>query len=172
MTATKIDLTTGEQVQGTLPVGNGGTGATTLTGLLVGNGTSAVTVVAAPSGQVVGTTDTQTETNKRITPRIVSTTASTAPSINTDSCDQFNLTAQSAPITSMTTNLTGTPTDGQKLIVRIKDDGSAHPITWGASWRAVGVSLPTTTVISKTLYVGSIYNGADSLWDVVAVGQQ
>lgn len=66
MTATRIDLTTGEQVQGTLPVANGGTGAVTLTGLLKGNGTSAVTAVTAPSGAVVGTTDTQTLSGKTI----------------------------------------------------------------------------------------------------------
>jgi len=40
----KIGLTT--HVSGTLPVANGGTGATTLTGYLVGNGTSAFTAVA------------------------------------------------------------------------------------------------------------------------------
>ena len=49
-----------------LTVANGGTGATTLTGLVVGNGTGAMTTVAAPSGTVVGTTDTQTLTNKTI----------------------------------------------------------------------------------------------------------
>lgn len=37
----KVGLTT--HVSGTLPVGNGGTGATTLTGILKGNGTSAIT---------------------------------------------------------------------------------------------------------------------------------
>ena len=40
----KIGLTT--HVSGTLPVANGGTGATTLTGYLVGNGTSAFTAVS------------------------------------------------------------------------------------------------------------------------------
>ena len=40
----KIGLST--HVSGTLPVANGGTGATTLTGYLVGNGTSAVTAVS------------------------------------------------------------------------------------------------------------------------------
>jgi hypothetical protein len=60
-----IDISTAD-ITGTLPVGNGGTGATTLTGLLLGNGTSAVTTVTAPSGAVVGTTDTQTLTNKTI----------------------------------------------------------------------------------------------------------
>lgn len=51
-----------------LSVANGGTGASTLTGILKGNGTSAFTAVTAPSGTIVGTTDTQTLTNKTITP--------------------------------------------------------------------------------------------------------
>ena len=48
------------QVSGTLPVGNGGTGATTLTGVLKGNGTSAFTAATAgtdylapPSGTAI-----------------------------------------------------------------------------------------------------------------------
>lgn len=51
---------------GTLAVDHGGSGATTLTGLLVGNGTSAFTAVAAPSSTVVGISDTQTLTNKTL----------------------------------------------------------------------------------------------------------
>lgn len=47
-------------------VAQGGTGATTLTGLVVGNGTSAFTTVTAPSGTVVGTSDTQELTNKTL----------------------------------------------------------------------------------------------------------
>lgn len=58
-------------VTGTVAVGNGGTGATSLTGVVIGNGTSAFTTVTAPSGTIVGTTDTQTLTNKTLTtPRI------------------------------------------------------------------------------------------------------
>jgi hypothetical protein len=51
---------------GTLDVASGGTGAATLTGVVIGNGTSAFTTVTAPSGTIVGTTDTQTLTNKTI----------------------------------------------------------------------------------------------------------
>lgn len=53
----------------TLSVANGGTGTTTLTSgnFLQGNGTGAITATkAAPTGTVVGTTDTQTLTNKTI----------------------------------------------------------------------------------------------------------
>lgn len=49
---------------GTLIVANGGTGATSLTGILKGNGTSAFTAVTAPSGALVGDTDTQTLSGK------------------------------------------------------------------------------------------------------------
>jgi hypothetical protein len=49
----KIGLTT--HVSGTLAVGNGGSGATTLTGYLKGNGTSAFTASATiPSGDITG----------------------------------------------------------------------------------------------------------------------
>ena len=50
----------------TLPVSKGGTGATSLTGVLVGNGTSSFTTKTAPSGALVGTTDIQTLSNKTL----------------------------------------------------------------------------------------------------------
>jgi len=36
----------------------------------------------------------------------------------------------------MTTNLSGTPTNFQSLIIRIKDNGTARAITWGDSFEA------------------------------------
>ena len=56
-------------LNGTLSVANGGTGATTLTSgnVLIGAGASAVTTTkAAPTGDFVGTSDTQTLTSKTI----------------------------------------------------------------------------------------------------------
>ena len=131
-------------------------------GRLQANGTNVPTV-----------SSTDTITNKRVTRRVYAYSGPGAtPSINTDNYDQVNLTAIAAAITSMTTNLTGTPTDGQHLTLRFKDNGTARAITWGASFRAIGVALPTTTVISKTMYVGCVYNSADSVWDVLATAQE
>lgn len=109
----------------------------------------------------------------RITGAATSTiTSSATPSINTDTTDIFTITALAAAITSMTTNLSGTPANGQKLIIRIKDDGTARSITWGASFASRGATLPTTTVLGKYLYVGLIYNSTASVWDCVAVGNE
>lgn len=162
-----VSLTT--EVTGTLPVGNGGTGATTLTGLVVGNGASTMTAVTAPSGTVVGTSDTQTLTNKRITPRVSTTTSSATPTINTDNVDMYGLTAQAADITSFTTNLSGTPTDGQKLWIYVVGT-AARAITWGASFEAGSVALPTTTVTTQRLDVGFVWNAATSKWRCMASG--
>ena len=59
LTVTNSPITTSGTITigGTLGVANGGTGATTLTGILVGNGTSAISVVSdgIVSGQVLST---------------------------------------------------------------------------------------------------------------------
>lgn len=119
---------------------------------------------------LVGRATTDTLTNKRVTKRVTSITSSATPTVNTDNCDCVDITALAAAITSMTTNLSGTPTNFQSLIYRIKDNGTARAITWGASFAANGVALPTTTVISKLLTVGFIWNG--SVWGCVASAQE
>lgn len=104
--------------------------------------------------------------------RVTSETSSATPTINIGRSDMHSITALAAAVTSMTTNLTGTATDGQKLVVRFKDNGTARAITWGASFEAKGVALPTTTVISKVLTVGFIYDSATSKWGCVASAQE
>lgn len=165
---TTVSLTV--DVKDTLPVANGGSGATTLTGILKGNGTSAFTAVTAPSGTIVGTTDTQTLTNKSITTRIGTTASSSTPTPDADANDHYHVTALAAGATFGAP--TGTPTDGQRLVIRIKDNGTARTLAYNAIYRAIGVNLPSTTVISKTIYLGMIYNSADTKWDVVAVSQE
>jgi hypothetical protein len=133
--------------------------------------TSAATNVTLPTtGTLATLAGTETLTNKRVTPRVSTEVSSATPTINTDNVDAHSITALAVAITSMTTNLSGTPTDFQKLTIRIKDDGTARAIAWGASFVANGVALPTTTVISKLLTVGFIWNGAT--WGCVASAQE
>ena len=102
-----------------------------------------------------------------VAPRVSSETSSATPTINTDNVDAHSITALAADITSFTTNLSGTPTNFQKLLIRIKDNGTARGITWGTSFEAKGVALPTTTTISKVLTVGFIYDSVTSKWGCV-----
>ena len=123
-----------------------------------------------PSGTVVGTSDTQTLTAKRITKRIVTITSSATPALNTDNADIGNCLALATNITSMTTNLTGTPTDGQQLTLRFKDNDTTKLIVWGASFVSSGMAtLLGVTVAGKVHTVGLIYDAAVSQWVCVAV---
>lgn len=118
-------------------------------------------------------TGTTTLTNKRINPRLVtaaSYTTDTGTSLNIANCDQFEITAQAGALKF--NNPGGTPLGGQKLIIRIKDNGTARALTYDTQFRAMGNALPTTTVLSKTLYMGFIYNATDTKWDLVAVSQE
>lgn len=119
------------------------------------------------SASLIGKDTTDTLTNKRFTPRVGSTASSATPTINTDNVDVYKLTAQAADITSFTTNLSGTPSDNDVLIIEITGT-AARAITWGASFEASTVALPTTTVTTAMLAVAFIYNTATSKWRCVA----
>lgn len=125
-------------------------------------------------GVVVPTiSSTSTLTNKRINPRLVTTTSyttDTGTSLDVSVCDQFEITAQAGAL--LFNSPGGTPLGGQKLLIRIKDDGTARALTYNAIFRAAGNALPSTTVLSKTLYMGFIYNATDTKWDLVAVSQE
>lgn len=114
---------------------------------------------------------TTTFTNKRITKRVGSVTSGASYTIDTDSYDCFSFTALGTNINSISAS--GTPTNFQTLIVRIKDNGTARTIVWDvAKFSNYGVALPSTTVISKVLTVGFIYNSAQTIWGCVASAEQ
>jgi len=76
-------------------------------------------------------------------------------------------------ITALATNPTiaapsGTPANHNYLVIRIKDNGTSRTITWNSIYRAgTDFALPTTTTISKDMYVAFFYNTGASKWDAV-----
>lgn len=110
-----------------------------------------------------------------IEPRVNTTASFTSPlAWNSNTFEVYAATAQAEALTLNAD--AGSPVNGQKIIFRLKDNGTARALTFttGVSngFRAVGATLPTTTVANKTTYVGCIYNAADSRWDAVAVSTE
>lgn len=111
---------------------------------------------------------TATLTNKRITARTGTVASSATPTINTDNVDEYYITALTTAITSMTTNLSGSPNLGDKLIIHIKGTAS-RTISWGVAYEASTIALPTTTSGTATLSVAFERNDANTLWRVAGV---
>lgn len=103
------------------------------------------------------------------TPNVQSVTSS-ATVTPTFSNDLVKVTAQAVSLALA--NPSGTAVDGWGMVIRIKDSGTARAITYGTQYRAIGVTLPTTTVVGKTTYLAGIWNAEDTTLDIVAVGQQ
>jgi hypothetical protein len=153
-------------------------GSGTVTSIIAGTGLSGGTITStgtiAIDSTVTTNSGTQTLTNKRVNPRAVaagSTSGTLTP--NGDTTDVFNAFGLTGAITVDTPS--GTPVDGQRLMLRFEDNGTGRGITWtgtSGAYRAVGVTLPTTTVASKVTYVGCVYNSTDVFWDAIAVATQ
>ena len=118
------------------------------------------------TGTLATLAGTETLTNKRLTQRTGTATSSATPTINTDNVDRYDLTAQAEAITSFTTNLSGTPTNGQALWISVKGT-AARAITWGASFESGAATLPTTTVSTDRLDVLFVWNAVTSKWRCV-----
>lgn len=159
-----------------LAVADGGTGVSTVPTngqLLIGNGTG-YSVAALTAGAGVTITNGSGSITVGIPPRAVAASGTSGTlTPNGDTTDVFNAFALDGAITLAAPS--GTPVDGQKLILRLKDDGTARAITWTTSsgaYREIGITLPTTTTAGKLTYVGCVYNSTDLFWDAVALTTQ
>ena len=93
--------------------------------------------------------------------------------INGDTTDVYKAEGLTGAITLLQPS--GTPVDGQKLMIRLEDNGTARAITWtttAGAFREVGITLPLTTTASKVTYVGCVRNATDGFWDAVATVTQ
>lgn len=65
-------------------------------------------------------------------------------------------------------NPTGTPSDGQQLIIRVLCGATPYSITWGAAYVNTSVTLPANGVASKTITVGLMYDATAGKWACLA----
>lgn len=100
----------------------------------------------------------------------VQAVTSSATVTMTSNDDMVVITAQAVGLTLA--NPTGIWSQGQPFIIRIKDSGVAQTVGYGTKYRAIGVTLPTTTTATKTTYLGGIYNATDDTYDIVGVNTQ
>lgn len=101
-------------------------------------------------------------------PRVVELASDPTPTPPADQCDQFNITALS--VNAFFAQPSGSPVDGQRLLLRVKDNGTARGLAWHSGYAPIGVTLPAQTTPGKVIYVGAIYNLLAARWDVLAVG--
>ena len=124
----------------TVNIGTGGLSGSTTT---ITIGSTAAPGVVTINGSVQGLS--------------ASTTSAATITPTAGRTNQYTVTALA--VTASIAAPSGTPVDGQKLMIRIKDNGTAQSISFvgtSGGYRAVGVTLPTTTVVSKVLYIGCI----------------
>jgi hypothetical protein len=154
-----------------LKVAKGGSGAATLTGILKGNGTSAFTAVTAPSGTIVGTTDTQTLSAKTLTNPTVTNYVETPFSANSSTAITLDLTNGTVQIITLTGNCTftfPTATSGKSFILLLKQDATgSRTVTWPATVKYAGGTNPTITSTASKLDILSYFADGTNWYGVV-----
>jgi hypothetical protein len=149
-TLSGVSLTT--QVTGTLPVGNGGSGVTTITGVIKGNGTSAFSAATAGTDFVApgtATTFTAQQTFKEVKDTVHTITDGAAFEIDPGN-GSIQVVTLGANRTPAATNFEA----GQVVLLGI-DDGTAYTITWSTvnpTWVKAGgtASAPTLATTGYT----------------------
>jgi hypothetical protein len=131
------------------------------------NGSAGVTV--AIDSTVATLSGTQTLTNKNIQARVVVIADATSITINADTTD-IATQANTQSAGTLTVNApTGTPFNGQKLILRLLSS-NVQTFSWNSVFQgSTDVTLPTASSgSSKYDYMGFIYNSTATKWQLVA----
>lgn len=105
----------------------------------------------------------------RRTPRILVDDTEATLTPNIDDYNYYRLTAQAGALSIAAP--TGTPNDGDGLLIEIQDNGTSRALTWNAIYEAdsvYGLALPTATVINKTHFLTFVWNDLKDKWVWIA----
>jgi hypothetical protein len=87
---------------------------------------------------------------------------------NADTTDIYKLTAQDAQVDFKTPS--GTPVDGQKLMIEIWATGAARTVGFGTGYTAAGAVMPTSVPQGKKVTYGFEYDTANSINTWLCIG--
>jgi len=138
--------------------------------------TPAQILQADANGLPVDATNTDAEVSDAVAKRncrAVGEASNATPTPDADTTDLYYLSALAEAAAFDVP--TGSPVDGQKLIIRIIDDSTPRVLSWAAGaggYIAHGQALPLITVASKHLYVGLIFSTTVGKWGCIATSQE
>jgi hypothetical protein len=157
---------TDETGSGALVFGTSPTLTTPVIAQIVNTGTL---TLPTSTDTLVGRTTTDTLTNKNIQSRVVSIADATSITINADTTDIATQTNTQAVGTLTINAPTGTPFNGQKIVLRLQST-NIQTFSWNGIFAgSTDLALPTASSgSSKYDYVGFIYNSTASKWQLLA----
>ena len=154
-------------------------------GILVAhNQDGTLKAISAPSATISGAVSVGTTLNVTgaTTLSDVTMTGRTAPSLQTlasaatltPNIASYAIAECTALATNTTiANPTGTPVNGQVLVVRLRDNGTARTIAYGTDYSNVsGLDSLTTTVINKWSILCCMYSTVASKWQIVSISTE
>ena len=97
---------------------------------------------------------------------VIQITTTSSYTLNTDLYDALSITALASTLNTLSTY--GNPNNFDRLIIRIKDNGSSQTLDWGTTFASYGVTLPTATIAGKIMSLGFVYDSIAALWGLVA----
>lgn len=99
------------------------------------------------------------------------TSSSTPTPVRTGQRSFYSITALAANATFGAP--TGTPANGDLLLITVKDNGTARTLAFNAIYTATySFAKPTTTTANKTLLMLFRYNSASEDWELLYVDEE
>lgn len=107
----------------------------------------------------------------RLIPRVLSQASQSTLTPNIDTKQQYVITAQASSL--FIDNPTGTPNDGDTMMIFLKDNGTTKAVTYGTKYvNITGLDKIDNTVAGKWHTIGFRYNLALDKWHMVSIATE